>query len=219
MIPCNILQSLCSLILVTTIVSLLAFSCVQAFDPREATIQTVHSALFSNLTTCRTVVSSFLSRIEAYNPAINAIISLNPHALALADSLDATLASGDASGKLFCIPILLKDNYDAVGMNTTAGCKDMEGSVPGVDAPVVQALRREGAVILGKANLHELALEGLSVSSLGGQVGYIASPVPLHMLIRVPDYQSVRSYTYSWWKFGWHGRCHRYFVRSLWHWH
>lgn len=42
--------------------------------------------------------------------------------------------------------------------------------MPSVDAPAVRALKEEGAVILGKANLHELALEGLTVSSLGGQV-------------------------------------------------
>lgn len=74
------------------------------------------------------------------------------------------------TGQLFCVPVLLKDNYDAVGMNTTAGCEDLRECVANVDAPVVQVLKKEGAVILGKANLHELALEGLSVSSLGGQV-------------------------------------------------
>lgn len=157
--------------LFTLLISSLLPSHVQAcFDPLEATISGVHTALFSNLTSCRTIVSSFISRIEAYNPTINAIISLNPHALSIADTLDSSLASGAATGKLFCVPVLLKDNYDAVGMNTTAGCQDLSGSIPSVDAPSVEAMRREGAVILGKANLHELALEGLSVSSFGGQV-------------------------------------------------
>lgn len=54
-------------------------------------------------------------------------------------------------------------------MPTTAGCADLAGNQPTQDAPVVVALKAAGAIILGKTNLHELALEGLSVSSLGGQ--------------------------------------------------
>lgn len=140
-----------------------------AFDAREATISSVHSALFSGLTTCRAVVSTFIARIEAYNPLINAIITLNPDALSIADSLDETLASGNATGRLFCIPILLKDNYDAVPMATTAGSLLLNAATPLQDGPAVLALRSAGAVILGKTNLHEFALEGLGVSSLGGQ--------------------------------------------------
>lgn len=139
------------------------------FEAREATIETVHQDLFSGLTTCRGVVLSFLSRIEALNRNVNAIITLNPNCLSTADSLDNALAAGNATGSLFCIPILLKDNYDTNDMNTTGGNLDLAGSSPTLDAPAVAALRRAGAVILGKTNLHELALEGLSVSSLGGQ--------------------------------------------------
>lgn len=139
------------------------------FDAREATIDGIHNALFSGLTTCRTVVSSFLARIEEFNPTINAIIALNPAALSIADDLDIQLASGNATGSLFCIPILLKDNFDAAGMPTTGGNLLMADAKPRFDAPAVAAFRDAGAVILGKANLHEFALEGISVSSLGGQ--------------------------------------------------
>jgi Asp-tRNA(Asn)/Glu-tRNA(Gln) amidotransferase A subunit family amidase len=110
-----------------------------------------------------------MQRIEAFNPTVNAIISLNPNALAIADSMDAMIASGNVTGSLFCIPVFLKDNYDTVEMNTTGGCLDLKGNKPVVDAPVVTKLKNAGAIILGKTNLHELALEGLSVSSLGGQ--------------------------------------------------
>ena len=140
-----------------------------AFDVREATIEGVHNALFSGLTSCRSIVEGFIIRIEAYNPSINAIITLNPHALTVADNMDLALAAGNTTGALFCIPILLKDNYDTAEMKTTGGCLDLAASQPTIDAPVVRALKRAGAIILGKTNLHELALEGLSVSSLGGQ--------------------------------------------------
>ena len=139
------------------------------YDVREATIESVQNALFSGLTTCRGVVEAFVARIEAYNPFINAIITLNPRALDTADALDLALAAGNATGALFCIPVLLKDNYDTMDMKTTGGCSELADLQPRIDAPVVTALKRSGAIILGKANLHELALEGLSVSSLGGQ--------------------------------------------------
>jgi Asp-tRNA(Asn)/Glu-tRNA(Gln) amidotransferase A subunit family amidase len=139
------------------------------FDAREATVEGVHNALFGGLTTCRAVVSAFIARIEEFNPVVNAIIALNPEALSIADDMDLQLAAGNATAPLFCIPILLKDNYDAIGMNTTGGCLDLAGSRPTADSPAAAAFKKAGAIILGKANLHELALEGLSVSSLGGQ--------------------------------------------------
>ncbi|KAK3989121.1 amidase signature domain-containing protein [Cladorrhinum sp. PSN332] len=140
-----------------------------AFDVREASIEGVHNALFTGITTCREIVSAFIARIEEFNPAINAIISLNPDALSIADHLDERIASGNVTGSLFCIPVLLKDNYDAIGTNTTGACLDLANNKPQEDAPTVAALRNAGAVMLGKTNLHEMAFEGLSVSSLGGQ--------------------------------------------------
>jgi len=139
------------------------------FDVREATISSLHSSLFSGATTCREIVSSFIARIERFNPDINAIIALNPDALDIADSLDTALSRGNHTGSLFCIPVLLKDNFDATPMPTTGGCLALRSCTPSQDATTVAALRNAGAVILGKSNLHELALEGLSVSSLGGQ--------------------------------------------------
>ncbi|KAJ4376023.1 hypothetical protein N0V83_001303 [Neocucurbitaria cava] len=142
---------------------------IMPFDAREATVDSVHHALYSGLSTCREVVSSFLARIEAHNNLTNAIITLNPKALTVADELDEQLATGNATGPLFCVPILLKDNYDTVDMPTTGGNLALAKSQPTEDAPSVVAFKKAGAVILGKANLHELALEGISVSSLGGQ--------------------------------------------------
>ena len=151
------------------IVAVIGVSPTITFDAREATIESVHTALLSGLTTCRDVVSGFLARIEKFNPIINSIISLDPNVLAIADEMDTTMSNGNATGSLWCIPMLLKDNYDSVPLTTTAGCLALNSSLPTMDAPTVAALKRAGAVIMGKTNLHELALEGLSVSSLGGQ--------------------------------------------------
>ncbi|USP78252.1 hypothetical protein yc1106_05526 [Curvularia clavata] len=139
------------------------------FDAREATIDSVHHALYSGLSTCRDVVASFLANIEAHNHRVNAIIALNPNALAIADEMDKKLSAGNATGPLFGVPILLKDNFDTADMPTTGASLALANSQPTEDAPSVAALKNAGAIILGKVNLHELALEGLSVSSLGGQ--------------------------------------------------
>lgn len=139
------------------------------FDPREATVDTVHNAVFSGLSTCREVISAFIARIEEYNNLTNSVLTLNPNALDIADSLDESLAAGNSTGPLFCVPVLLKDNYDTKDMPTTGASLSLQNSQPTEDAPSVTALIEAGAVILGKVNLHELALEGISVSSLGGQ--------------------------------------------------
>ncbi|KAM0721092.1 hypothetical protein Q7P37_003378 [Cladosporium fusiforme] len=142
-----------------------------AYDPREATIASTHHDLYTGLTTCREVVESFLSRIEALNNHTNAIQALNPHALDDADDCDKLLKSNNGTqGPLFGIPILLKDNFDTSFMPTTGSNAAMAYSQPIVDAPSVATLKKAGAIILGKTVLHELALEGISVSSLGGQV-------------------------------------------------
>ncbi|KAM0689371.1 hypothetical protein Q7P36_011449 [Cladosporium allicinum] len=141
-----------------------------AFDPREATIASTHHDLYTGLVTCREIVESFLARIEVLNNHTNAILALNPHALRDADDCDKALASNNGThGALFGIPILLKDNFDTSFMPTTGANADMKFSQPTVDAPSVAAFKKAGAIILGKTNLHELALEGISVSSLGGQ--------------------------------------------------
>ncbi|KAL2133329.1 hypothetical protein VTI74DRAFT_2524 [Chaetomium olivicolor] len=141
----------------------------EVFDVREATIDSVHHALFTRSTTCRDIISSFIARIEEINPVINAVLSLNPNALSDADRLDQRIAAGNVTGALFCIPVLLKDNFDGAGMSTTGGSQALIGNRPVEDAPTVKVLRSAGAVILGKTNLHEMALEGLTASSLGGQ--------------------------------------------------
>ncbi|EIN06588.1 glutamyl-tRNA amidotransferase subunit A, partial [Punctularia strigosozonata HHB-11173 SS5] len=143
------------------------------FDPREATVSSVHHAIFHDLISCRDVVQSFLDRIAAFDktgPTINAIITTNEHALQYADELDAMMNThGFVPGRLHCVPLLLKDNYDTFDMPTTAGSLSLKGSQPPADAPVVKAIREAGAIILGKANMHEFAITGLTISSILGQ--------------------------------------------------
>jgi amidase len=86
-----------------------------------------------------------------------------------ADSLDAAFAKNGAAGPLHCVPIVLKDNYNTAGLPTTGGSLSLEGARPDKDAFVVARLRQAGAIVLAKTNMHEFALAGTTVSSLGGQ--------------------------------------------------
>jgi Asp-tRNA(Asn)/Glu-tRNA(Gln) amidotransferase A subunit family amidase len=96
-------------------------------------------------------------------------MSLDPNVLVIANRMDVAPSNGNVTGSLWCIPVLLKNNYDSIPLNTTASCLSLRSSIPTVDAPTVRELKRAGAIIIGRTNLHELALEGLPASSLGGQ--------------------------------------------------
>jgi len=141
------------------------------FVVEDATIASIHRALSAGTVTCVDVVQAHVRRIEAYDkrgPALNAIITINPLAVEAAADLDRT-ATRSALRPLHCIPLILKDNFDTADMPTTGGSLTFAGSVPLRDAFVVKKLRQAGAIVLGKANMTELALGGNTVSSLGGQ--------------------------------------------------
>ncbi|WP_353198329.1 amidase [Sandarakinorhabdus sp.] len=96
-----------------------------------------------------------IARIRAYNPRLNAVIAIDPAALAQARALDL---SRSPRGALHGLPILLKDNIDMAGsLPTTAGSLALKDNVTGRDAPLAARLRAAGAVMLGKTNLSEWA--------------------------------------------------------------
>ena len=114
-----------------------------------------------------------LHRIVQLNPRLNAVIAVDPTALAQARELDRL---AEPQGPLFGMPILIKDNIEAAGpLPTTAGSLALAANVTGRDAPLVARLRQAGAVIVGKANLSEWAnirsSDSISGwSAVGGQV-------------------------------------------------
>ena len=122
--------------------------------------------------TAEELTRAYLARIEKYDHKLHVIAELDPTAIAQACRLDAC---GDRSLPLFGLPILIKDNIDVSGLHTTAGSLALNDNVAAADAPVVAALRRAGAVILGKTNMTEFAnytTQGMpnGYSSRGGQV-------------------------------------------------
>src|SRR6201989_3266099 len=102
------------------------------------------------------LTGSYLQRIERLNPALHAVITVNPDAPAEAAASDAARAADGSRGRLEGIPVLVKDNIQVAGMPTTAGSPALLSAEPG-DAFLVTRLREAGAVIIGKANLSEWA--------------------------------------------------------------
>ena len=139
----------------------------------EATVAQVEAAYRSGTLTAREVVAAYRQRIAAYDaagPGLNVVIFLNPRAQAQATALDEELQrTGRPRGPLHGVPILLKDNINTRDMPTTAGSLSLAGYTPATDATVTRRLRAAGAIILAKVNLHEFALWGETVSSIGGQ--------------------------------------------------
>jgi aspartyl-tRNA(Asn)/glutamyl-tRNA(Gln) amidotransferase subunit A len=113
----------------------------------------------------------YLRRIDEHDAELNAFITVDPdYALAQARQADRLLASGDQQHPLTGIPVALKDTIPTAGLRTTAGSRVLDDWVPDADAPVVQRLRSCGAVVIGKANLHEFAYGGTSENEHFGPV-------------------------------------------------
>ena len=144
----------------------------QDFDAFEKSIPELQASMERGETSSKDLVQQYLDRIYAFDrggPNINSMIYVNAQALAEADVLDRERRAGGTRGPLHGIPIVLKDNYDTFDMPTTASLMALRGYVPPDDGYQVQKLREAGAVFIGKANMHELAMGITSISSLGGQ--------------------------------------------------
>ncbi len=131
-----------------------------AFD--EATIEDLQARMNAGWLTSQDLTAAYLKRIaeiDRAGPKLNAVIEVNPDALAIAAQLDEERRNGKVRGPLHGIPVLIKDNIaTADRMETTAGSLALVGSKPPRDAYLVTRLREAGAVILGKTNLSEWAL-------------------------------------------------------------
>ena len=127
------------------------------YDVIEATIPELQAAMEEGRLTSRALVQQYLMRIAVYENLLNATITVNPDALAEAESLDRERAESGARGPLHGIPIALKDNIHTTGMPTTGGALAFEGLTPPYDATLTEQLRNAGAIIIAKTVMTELA--------------------------------------------------------------
>jgi amidase len=143
------------------------------FDPAGASIAQLRAALDSAAISDVQLVRYYLNRIERFDkrgPRINALISLNAEALKQARRIDAELKIKASRPTLFGIPFIVKDSFNSAGMPTSAGSAALKHSMPPVNAAAVQKLLDQGAILIGKANMSELASSygRLGYSSVGG---------------------------------------------------
>ena len=155
------------------------------FELQEATIDWLQQKMQSGQYTSVDITNKYLKRIAEIDkggPKLNALIELNPDALAIAAGLDKERKIGKLRGPLHGIPILIKDNIDTGDqMMTTAGSLALLGNKASQDAFIVKKLREAGAVLLGKTNLSEFAnfRSEQSTSGWSGRGGQTKCPYVL----------------------------------------
>lgn len=139
----------------------------------ETTIDAIHAAYLDGSLTCVALVQAYLDRITAFDqrgPALNAYVTINPHALAEAARLDAAFArTGTLTGPLHGIPIAVKDQIETAGIATSFGSIAIKGYIPTEDSTLAAKLKDAGAILLGKTNLPDFATSWFGYSSAGGE--------------------------------------------------
>ena len=182
--PCLSVKSVVKIILLGLLI-VSTHAAEPAFPFAEATIDDLQARMAAGKLTSHELTAAYLARIaqiDQAGPRLNAIIELNPEALAIADQLDAERKAGKVRGPLHGIPVLIKDNIDTADrMATTAGSLALVGQKPPRDAFIVARLRGAGAVILGKTNPSEWANYRGNNSSSGwsGRGGQTRNPYAL----------------------------------------
>ena len=118
--------------------------------------------LAAGTVTSSTLTRAALDRMAAVDAvgstmALRAVLAVDPAAMAMADQLDAERAAGALRGSLHGLPVLVKDNIEAIGLPATAGSLALSGRTVVRDAVLVSRLRAAGALVLGATNLSEWA--------------------------------------------------------------
>lgn len=157
-----------------SLVIFIAESVAQVNSPKlvEATIAQLRVQVEAGSLSCVEIVNGYLQRIEAYDSSsgINAIAEVNSQAVSRAEQLDEMKERGERLPELFCVPLLVKDNFDTSDMVTTGGSIALENSFPTDDATVIAKLRAAGAIVLAKTNMAEWAFSPRqTVSSTHGK--------------------------------------------------
>ena len=123
------------------------------------------------------VLQAHLDLIQQVNPQLNAIVTLAPDAMEKAKEAEAAIARGDALGPLHGVPVTIKDTIEAAGIRTTSGSLLRAEFVPQRDAPSVARLKAAGAIILGKTNTAEMAMDYTADNPVFGRANNPYNPL------------------------------------------
>ena len=136
----------------------------------NASLKQLAALLAGKKTSSQELTQSYLERIHAHNPALNAFVTLNAEiSLAEARAADVRIAAGSAA-LLTGIPIAHKDIFCADGWRTTCGSKMLDNFIAPYDAHVVSQFKAAGMVSLGKTNMDEFAMGSSNETSYFGAV-------------------------------------------------
>jgi Asp-tRNA(Asn)/Glu-tRNA(Gln) amidotransferase A subunit family amidase len=122
------------------------------------------------------LAEAHLGRIARLNPELNAIVTLAPDVLERARVAEAELLRGDGGGPLHGVPITIKDTIDTAGLRTTSGSMLRADYVPATDAPSVARLKAAGAIVLGKTNASEMAMDYNADNLVFGRTNHPLDP-------------------------------------------
>lgn len=149
-----------------------------SFSVVEASIADMRTALQEKRTTSREIVIQYLTRIALYEDRLNAIVTVNPKAIAQAEERDRERAQGKIRGPLHGIPVALKDNIQTTNMPTTGGALAFAELVPPYPATLTKNLEDAGAIIIAKTQLTELAnwIASGMPGNYNGLTGYGMNP-------------------------------------------
>ncbi len=126
-------------------------------DVFETSLADLRTAMEEKRVTSRQIVAGYLARIATYDTRLRATIAVNPRALEIADERDRERTAGRVRGPLHGIPIALKDNIHTTDMPTTGGALAFQGFVPPYEATLTTLLKDDGAIIIAKTGMTELA--------------------------------------------------------------
>lgn len=150
------------------------------FSVFEKTVAELQDAMEKGITTSEDMTREYLARIATYDthgPAFHSILSLNPRAIADARERDLDRAAfGRTVSPFLGVPIVFKDNIDAVELPTTSGSLALRDHRPRLDSKVAAGMKAGRAVVLGKANLDEFPFGDFGISTIGGWIGNAYDP-------------------------------------------
>ena len=118
------------------------------------------------------VAEAHLRRIDELNPSLNAIVTLAPDLIERATNAEAALMRDEGIGALHGVPVTIKDTIETAGLRTTSGSKIRADHVPEVDAPAVARLKAAGALVLGKTNASEMAMDYTADNPVFGRTNH-----------------------------------------------
>ena len=118
------------------------------------------------------IVEAHLERIAELNPTLNAVVTLAPDALERAKEAEAAVVRGDQVGSLHGVPVTIKDTIETAGLRSTSGSVVRQDYVPETDAPAVARLKAAGAIVLGKTNAAEMAMDYTADNPVFGRTNH-----------------------------------------------